>query len=54
MKAQFAHAMMELRLEPKFCEYTAKTIISLHENACGRIKFAHNFANKSLKPTREG
>ena len=52
------------RLEFKFCEdlkvshkmqlFTAKTIINLHENACGGIKFAHNFANKRLRPTTKG
>ena len=28
--------------------FTAKTVINLHENACGETKFIHNFANKRL------
>ena len=28
--------------------FKAKAIINLLENACGRIKFADNFANKRL------
>ena len=34
--------------------FTAKAIISLHENTPGGIKFAQNFARKRLKPSAIG